>query len=389
MLRRSLVLFMLCLTSLSLPYLAFAGKTSQNSSGTLTSSTGASAGLDQVASTGTPVILDGTGSLAGRGYSYLWSFVDKPAGSQASITEPTALKTSFTPDLPGFYHVKLSVTNAKGKVIADAMTVYAGNADVIRSDTTWTHAGSPYTLTKDVIVDYGATLNIEPGVVIYGNSHALQVWGQLNASGTSAAKISFEGVKILPGFNDYYLDNRMYIINVQFAEIINGSSIHPVVPGAKYGNLQLLDSLIKDAPHIYLWNPLGDNYIERNVFVNTSINAGVGIPNRVFIRNNSFNQTLPLTGCYGVSVWMAGDPAYMVVTKNSFLNTSLVALSLIDGASTGAITATENYWGTTASWNIDAMIHDKNDSPTSPNYVTYTPYLTAPDPATPDSTPHL
>ena len=39
---------------------------------------------------------------------------------------------------------------------------------IINSNTTWTLANSPYTVTSEVEVDYGVTLTIEPGVVING-----------------------------------------------------------------------------------------------------------------------------------------------------------------------------------------------------------------------------
>jgi hypothetical protein len=46
---------------------------------------------------------------------------------------------------------------------------------LISSDTTWTTAKSPYTLTGPVLVNNGATLIIEPGVTVdFGNNYKVQ-----------------------------------------------------------------------------------------------------------------------------------------------------------------------------------------------------------------------
>jgi hypothetical protein len=60
----------------------------------------------------------------------------------------------------------------------------------ISSDTTWTKADSPYTLTGNVLVTLGATLTIEPGVVVNCKDFYLIVSGTLNACGTDEEPIS-------------------------------------------------------------------------------------------------------------------------------------------------------------------------------------------------------
>ncbi len=57
-------------------------------------------------------------------------------------------------------------------------------------DTTWTLAGSPYTMTSSVIVPTGITLTIEPGVIVrgYGDTE-LTIRGHLEAVGTSLSPI--------------------------------------------------------------------------------------------------------------------------------------------------------------------------------------------------------
>jgi hypothetical protein len=62
---------------------------------------------------------------------------------------------------------------------------------IISSSTTWTKTNSPYILTGPVLVGYGVTLTIEPGVNVNLATYYLEVNGTLNARGTATDKITF------------------------------------------------------------------------------------------------------------------------------------------------------------------------------------------------------
>ena len=70
--------------------------------------------------------------------------------------------------------------------VVHASTEVAG---IISSDTTWTQADSPYSLTGPVGVSEGVTLTIEAGVTVNLNSYFIQVNGTLTARGNSTDPI--------------------------------------------------------------------------------------------------------------------------------------------------------------------------------------------------------
>ncbi|HEX8947031.1 MAG TPA: hypothetical protein VF829_02350 [Candidatus Paceibacterota bacterium] len=62
----------------------------------------------------------------------------------------------------------------------------------ITSDTTWTASSSPYVVSADMIIASGATLTMEPGVVVeVAPSTSITVEGALDAHGTGAAPVIF------------------------------------------------------------------------------------------------------------------------------------------------------------------------------------------------------
>jgi hypothetical protein len=60
-----------------------------------------------------PVTLDGSESSASNGalLTFAWSFVSRPSGSTAALSDPTAMKPTFIPDLDGDYVVQLVVSD--------------------------------------------------------------------------------------------------------------------------------------------------------------------------------------------------------------------------------------------------------------------------------------
>ncbi|MCJ7764898.1 MAG: M6 family metalloprotease domain-containing protein [Thiovulaceae bacterium] len=75
----------------------------------------ADAGLYQYKSTGSTVILDGSGSSDANGdvLTYRWSFVSIPSGSSAALSFSETVSPRFTADLDGDYRIKLIVNDGQ------------------------------------------------------------------------------------------------------------------------------------------------------------------------------------------------------------------------------------------------------------------------------------
>lgn len=90
----------------------------------------ADAGADQyiLAGPAAAVNLDGSSSWAqfGAPFTYTWSFVSMPNGSNAQLSDPTAAMPSFIADKEGTYELNLWISNSTGNSRPDTVVVLAG-----------------------------------------------------------------------------------------------------------------------------------------------------------------------------------------------------------------------------------------------------------------------
>lgn len=251
---------------------------------------------------------------------------------------------------------------------------------IVRSSTTWTLANSPYKLVANVQIAAGATLTIEPGVVVDGEGNGIEVWGTLSAAGSEASRVSFNNTLIVPRG----ARSEAAQIHLDYTRF-EGGSIYAPTGHAIYASLSLRNSVLNNLPRFYIWYPMSDVLIERNVFnksgglsVGTGTSFAPGV--KVYIRNNSFYEQ---TTAYAVENWASYYQSETVVEKNSFWNTDRTAVRLPKGFTSARLTAKNNYWHTSDEAVIQSMIFDKNDDLGSAGYIEYKPFLTASDPDTP------
>jgi YD repeat-containing protein len=88
-------------------------------------------GPDQNVPMGTMIILDGSGSSDANGdqLTFAWAFVSVPAGSAATLANPTSVHPTFTADVAGSYIVRLVVNDGQVGSTPDTVTITASTAN--------------------------------------------------------------------------------------------------------------------------------------------------------------------------------------------------------------------------------------------------------------------
>ena len=146
----------------------------------------ANAGPDQTAVVTRVVTLDGSASSDGDGdaLSYQWSFVTRPAGSAAALSDPAAESPTFLVDRPGTYTARLVVNDGGSASAADTVTVTTINTAPVAN------AGPDQT----VAVGESATLNGSASSDADGDPLSYAWSLQSRPAGSSASVVSASSV---------------------------------------------------------------------------------------------------------------------------------------------------------------------------------------------------
>jgi hypothetical protein len=105
----------------------------------------ANAGTDKKAITGSLITLDGSSSN-GEIQSYKWTWISKPAGSNASLSAPNIVNPIFTADVDGIYQVSLVINDGFFNSEPDTVIITAA-ATFVRAD-----AGSDQNVVMESLV---------------------------------------------------------------------------------------------------------------------------------------------------------------------------------------------------------------------------------------------
>jgi uncharacterized protein YjdB len=133
----------------------------------------ANAGSDQTVSEGDTVTLDGNESNDPDGdpLTFVWSFSSKPAGSAASLLDPTTANPTFVADLPGTYEIQLIVSDGYEFSSADVVQITASKRGVQFTLDEGKKVSSEITPEGGTLATQGAdgtkfTLTIPPGALL-------------------------------------------------------------------------------------------------------------------------------------------------------------------------------------------------------------------------------
>lgn len=195
------------------------------------------AGSDQYVLTGDLVNLDGSGSfdMHGDPLTYRWSFISKPMGSSAALSDTSAVGPTFIADKEGTYVLQLVVND--GQVDSTASTVMVVAITIVPARVPDTGQTIDYTATFGEDSDYAINTPtyIDNGDGTVTDNISGLTW-QKQDDGTTMdwnAAVSYCDALALGGHTDWRLPDNQELIS-----IVNYGASSPAIAGAYFPNTQ-------------------------------------------------------------------------------------------------------------------------------------------------------
>lgn len=290
---------------------------------------------------------------------------------------------------------------------------------IIYSNSTWTQANSPYTLTGNVLVNNGVTLTIQAGTTVNLGGYYIEVNGTLQAIGTSSNEITFNGISGGYITFDQYATN--WIESTGTGCIIAYSTLNcdPTGYGGASINIQntspkIINCVITDTSGYGImngWVGQGGQTSDSPIILNNIITGGIessgnasisgntifgGITTMIdriinnlicsggisvygncVIQNNTImNSQIGISGPW--QGYFVNPPSSAIAYNNIYSNTKYNFQSY----SNLNINATYNWWGTADTQAINQTIYDFKNNFNFGN-ISFIPFLSTPNPQAP------
>ena len=240
---------------------------------------------------------------------------------------------------------------------------YTEVGGLLRSDTTWGLADSPYLVTASVQIPEGITLTIEAGVEVQVNEAAeipFNVQGILRVHGSQMSPVYLRGEQgLFPGQGA----NLGSLIDIRFA-ILEGFSFFFSEHGDQT-TVKVRDSVFRDIEDS---SRFGDSQftirVERSRFENAAGFRFSGDNNTLLFQNNCFVSKKHPSRLSSSSWFAFSKPPnaeLTVIQDNAFLDSGTLAFRAGAVASSVPVFIGPNYYGTTDATIIDQMVYDSSD----------------------------
>jgi parallel beta-helix repeat protein len=304
---------------------------------------------------------------------------------------------------------------------------------IITSDTTWTKANSPYSLTGPTAVGEGVTLTIEAGATVNLNDYYIKVNGTLRARGSSTDKIYINGVSGAPPLGGLLIP---FTYGITFTTVSEGYD-EQTGSGCIIENAIIDSTTISVGSSTKISNNIIDGFIsagDSSIISNNIITGKIGASSSAVVSSNTITGgssgggiTLELTenplifgntisDCSGVGISAGGSAtiernlvinnnygisvSVWATIQNNTISNSYVGLKYVSTVAFPTISynnfegnsynfysdvskdidVTNNWWGTTDTQAIRQSIFDFEDD-FNLGTVNFVPFLTEPNPA--------
>ncbi len=158
----------------------------------------------------------------------------------------------------------------------------------ISGNSTWTSKDSPYVLFANIIIRSGDILNIQPGTTVHLNGFQIQVYGLLNAQGSSGSKISFAS-------DDNSNSRIVFSTNSSSGSVLDYAILYSVPLVVESGTPKISNCYFTSAPSALITVNGGFPLITNNTISSNSQNCIVINHGQASIIANTISQ-----GFYGI-----------------------------------------------------------------------------------------